>query len=304
MAKTFDCLGLGIAPADVLMQVGKYPKPGDKIDAENLIIQGGGPVPTAMVTMTRLGMKPAMMAAVGDDIFGRFVADELRREGVDTSLIKIKKQTTTVATGWVESKSGQRTIVVNIEVRIKPNDIKPASLPRFRSVHLDGRDLDASMKLAQYAVKKNIPVILDVGSMRNDVSALFPYISHLVCSSDFALPYTTKRNPETIVKALKSKCSGAVVVTFGTDGSTGLSDNSGLVRQKAFRVKTVDTTGAGDVYHGAYIAGLLKNLDLKKRMEMASAAAALKCTKSGGRTGIPSMRQLKAFLNSGVRTYA
>jgi len=64
LADSFDCLGLGIAPADVLMQVTKYPKQGDKIDAEKLTIQGGGPVPTAMVTMARLGMKPALMAAI------------------------------------------------------------------------------------------------------------------------------------------------------------------------------------------------------------------------------------------------
>ncbi len=304
MAKRFDCLGLGIAPADILMQIEKYPEPGAKIDAVGLTIQGGGPIPTAMVTMARLGMKPALMAAVGDDIFGRFVIDELNKEGVDTSGVIVRRKPTAIACGWVENGSGRRTIVAKLSLHLSPRDIKYSSLPNFRAAHLDGRDLDACMKLARFARRKNVPVILDVGSMRNDVSALLPLVDHLICAEAFALPYTRKKNVKSAIECLRYKCLGTIVVTSGIRGSTGFSEETGFIRQGAFKVKTVDTTGAGDVYHGAYIVGLLDRMSLKQRMELASAAAAMKCTRPGGRTGIPTMHEVRAFIKSGVPRYA
>ena len=134
MRKTLDCLGLGIAPADILMGVDKYPKPGAKIDATGLTVQGGGPIPTAMVTLARLGMKPGLIAAVGDDVFGEFVTKELVKENVDTSCILRKRALTALASGWVERQKGRRTIVLNLATSIEAKDIRLESLPDTRAV--------------------------------------------------------------------------------------------------------------------------------------------------------------------------
>ncbi len=304
MAEIYDCLGLGIAPVDILMQLKDYPQAGGKADAEQTTIQGGGPIPTAMVTLSRLGKKPTLLAAVGDDVFGKFAIEELKKEKVDTSLIVIKKNPSAFAVGWVEKKDGRRSIVLDLNISVIPKDIILNNLPNVRSVHLDGRYLPACLKLARWAKRKKIPVIMDVGSIRNDVASLFPLVDHLICSEDYALPHTKTKDIKSAIFKLQKECPGTIVITSGIKGSIGIEKESAILRQKAFKVKAVDTTGAGDVYHGAYIFGFLNGWDLQKRMELGSAAAAIKCTKAGGRTAIPTFNQVKKFLKSGAQKYA
>ncbi|MEW5925433.1 MAG: PfkB family carbohydrate kinase [Candidatus Zixiibacteriota bacterium] len=298
-----DCLGLGIAPLDLLLQIEKYPAPGAKIDAANMTIQGGGPIPTAMVTLARLGMKPGLIAPIGNDVFGRFVRDELSKEGVNTSYLIKKNEPTPMAAGWIEKENGRRTIVLDLKIEIKPGDIVIGKLPGTRVVHLDGRYMPACLKLARWARKNGIPVIFDIGSMRNDVSALIPMTDHLVVAEDFALPFTGAKKPHIAVEKLRKLCKGTIVVTSGIKGSIGYDEGSGYVTQKAYKVKTVDTTGAGDSFHGAYIFGLLKGWGLSERLRFASAVAAIKCTKPGGRTGIPTYDQTMNFLKKKAAMY-
>ncbi len=297
MTKRCDCLGLGIAPADIIMQINAFPKPGAKIDCTGMVIQGGGPIPTAMVALARLGFRPALISAVGDDIFGRFVLDELIREKVDVSLIKIKKDRTAIAVGWAEEKTGRRTIALDLGIRVTPGDIKTRELPLPRLVHLDGRYMPTCLKLARWAKKRGVPVVFDIGSMRNDVSALMPLADHLVCAEDFALPFTKSRTVTGALKKLFKLGPTTVVITSGIKGAIGYCAKDGLVHQKAFRVKVIDTTGAGDAYHGAYLAGLLKGWDLSRRMEFASAVAAINCMRLGGRAGLPTYNQVCGFLS-------
>ncbi|MBN2227567.1 MAG: carbohydrate kinase [candidate division Zixibacteria bacterium] len=304
MCKQFDCIGLGIAPADLLFQIHQYPRPGEKVNATDLIVQGGGPVPTAMVTMTRLGMTTAVICAVGDDMMGRFTIDELKRAMVDTSLIVKKKRPSAIAAGWVEDGSGRRTIALDLKIRVTPRDLDLKQFPETRAVHLDGRDMPACMKLARWARRNGVIVSFDVGSMRNDVSAILPLVDHLVCAEDFALPFTGSRTPKAAIEKLRKICKGTIVVTSGIKGSLGFSDEAGLVKQHAFRVETVDTTGAGDAYHGAYLAGLLRGMDLEERMTFASATAALKCTGPGARTAIPNLSQVRRLIKKGGPRYA
>ena len=297
MAKILDCLGLGIAPADILMEIDKYPKPGAKIDSTGLTVQGGGPIPTAMVTMARLGKRSGLIVPIGDDLFGEFVVEELKKEKVDTSyIVRKKNRQTAIASGWIEKRSARRTIVLDLKSEIKPGDINLTNLPKVRAVHLDGRYLSACIKLARWAKRRGVHVVFDIGSMRNDVTKILPIVDHLIISEDFALPYIKTKLPRRAIDQLRKKCNGTIVITSGIKGSLGYSDETGYVHQKAYRVKSVDSTGAGDVYHGAYIVGLLDGYSLKKRLELASATAAIKCTKSGGRTGIPTLTQVQSFL--------
>ena len=253
-------------------------------------------IPTAMVTLARLGMHPGLMAPVGDDVFGQFVIDELKKEGVDTSYIFKKKQPTAIASGWIEQRSGRRTIVLDLKIHLKPGDIKLSDLPAVRAVHLDGRYLPACLKIARWARRNNIPVIFDIGSLRNDVSDLIPLTDHLVVAGDFALPFTGTKRPESALNKLMNLCRGTVVVTSGTKGSLGYSAETGLIRQKAFKVKTVDTTGAGDVFHGSFIAGMLSGWGPDFALQFADGAAALSCRGMGGRATLPDMDEVIEFL--------
>lgn len=299
----FDVLGLGIIPLDLLFTVPHYPKPGQKLDAADITIQGGGPVPNTLVGLARLGCRTACIAAVGDDLIGDLSIAELTGERVDASLIVRSAARSAVAAGWIESGTGQRTIVLCRKLVVNPADIVVSQLPDVRLVHLDGRDMPASLKLARWARRRDIPVSFDIGSMRNDVSALLPLTDHLVVADTFAFGFTGFRTAKQAIGRLRRHCRGTIVVTEGIRGSTGL-ENGVWVRQAAYKVRAVDTTGAGDSYHAGYLYGLLQRRPLAERMRFASACAACKCTRPGARTGAPTRKQVEQFLKRRPRPHA
>jgi len=295
-----DCLGLGIVPFDILFSVKKYPEAEMKIDAEKLFMQGGGPVPTVLCGLSRLGLKTSLLAAFGEDVFGRQGVKELRSEQVDVSNIVWKKRNSDLATGWIESGSGRRTMVLSRELTVDPKDIILKNLPMPKVVHLDGRDLKASQKLARWAKKNNVIVSFDIGSIRNDVSSLFKYVDHLVVADSYAFPFTRKKTAKSAIVELRKYCSGTIVITEGTSGSLGFEDGN-YIRQCAYKVQTIDRTGAGDAFHVGYIYGLLNCNSLKERLHLGAAVASLKCMKPGARTGLPNRSTLKKFINSNLK---
>lgn len=295
---------MGIIPYDLLFTVSKYPQAEMKIDAESFFASGGGPVPNVMVGMARMGFTSALIAPVGNDPFGRIMLEELRTDKVNTDYMIIKKDPTALATGWIEKGSGRRTMVLSRKIEVKPVDLKLDRLPMAKFIHLDGRDMPGTMKLARWAKKNRIMVSFDIGSVRNDVSPVFPYVDHLVVADQYAFNFTKTKDVKKAIARLKKICPGCVVITEGIKGSTGQDkDSSDFVYQKAFQVKNIDTTGAGDCYHTGYLFGWLNGADLAERMKFGAGAAALKCTQPGARKGIPNKRQLFTFLKSSPKTY-
>jgi sulfofructose kinase len=301
-----DLLGLGIAPVDFFVTIPVYPACGTKVDGVtgSHLIAGGGPVANALCTFSRMGGNAALISAFGDDTWGDFARRELSRFGVDHSYcIERKKCPTALAFAWVAE--GSRTIVLDLDRRlyIKPADFDLKRLPRPRLIHLDGRHMEAALKLARWGRKVGANIMLDVGSVRNDVDELFPYIDYLVCADDYARHFNRTRSISKAALGFKNLGIPEVVVTSGTAGSFGIDPDGRVVRQKAFRVDTVDVTGAGDVYHGAYLFGILKGWTLAQKMRYASAAAALKCQSRGARDGIPTFRQTMTFSRTCTEFY-
>lgn len=294
---------MGIIPLDFLYTVRRLPEAGEKIDAVDFCMQGGGPVPNALVGLSRLGIKCGVIAVVGDDFFGDLSIRELKNEKIDCRYILHKKLPSAAAVGLIEQGSGRRTIVLNRVIDIKPRDLRLSNLPPPRFVHLDGRDLEASLKLARWARKIGAVVSFDIGSVRNDVSPLLPLVDQLVVADGFAFPFTRTRKATDAIRKLSRLCAGSIVVTEGTNGSTGFEAGR-IIRQPAFRVKAVDSTGAGDSFHAGYLYGLLKGFDMAERMKFGAATAAIKCTRPGARAGAPKLRQVTQFLRKNPKTYA
>ncbi len=299
-----DCLGLGIMPLDFLYEVDRYPAAGAKSDALALTVQGGGPVPNVMVGLKRLGHTVVLIAAIGDDLPGQIGAQQLDQEGIDTGLLICKRKSESdTAGGFVERGTGRRTIVLNRKTKVSPRDINLSKLPRPRVIHLDGRDLEACTKIARWGRRLGAEICFDIGSVRNDVSPIFPLVDHLIVADSYALPFTGCRSARRAVARLTEYCSGTVIVTEGTRGSIGLEDGS-WVRQPAFRVREADTTGAGDAFHTGYIRGRLLGHALADRMRLGAAVAALKCTQHGARAGTPTLRRVNEFLARRRPTHA
>jgi len=301
--KKIDCLGLGIIPLDFLVQLAYYPPAGGKIDASDLSVMGGGPIPNALTGLSRMGLSTVLIAAVGDDLVGKLLVEEIKKEKIDPRYIIVKKgRKSDSAYGFVEEGSGRRTIALYRTIKVNSRDLKLSNLPRPRLIHLDGRDLETCIKLARWGRKNGAVISFDIGSMRNDVSPIFPLVDHLIVSDAYAFGFTGKRNVRTAIKKLKEHCPGTVVVTEGIKGSVAL-ENDRCYHQRAYRVKNIDTTGAGDAFHAGYLYGLIKDFEISARLRYGAAAAALKCTRLGARN-LPTLREVKRFLKNRPRTYA
>lgn len=298
-----DCLGMGIIPLDFLVSIPEFPVKGGKVDASDLCIQGGGPVPNVMVGLRRLGYRTSIIAVVGDDMAGKLSIDELIKDKINPCFVIKKKKPSATAFGFVEEGSGQRTIALHRKISITSKDVILKNYPTPRVVHLDGRDLEANIKLAKWAKRNGALVSFDIGSVRNDVTNILPLVDHLVVADAFALPYTKTKNVKIALKKLSKICPGTIVITLGIKGAMALEDGK-YYRSKASKVKAVDTTGAGDAFHVGYLSGLLDGKNIDERLNLGSIVAAIKCTKPGARGGMPTRRELNRFIKGNPKTYA
>jgi ribokinase len=296
----YDCVGLGVNAVDYLCILDPYPRLDDKVDALRSSVQGGGPVPTAMVALAKLGARVCYIGRVGDDPEGGFARSQLEKEGVDTRhLVTDKKIKTSRAFIWVDKRSGKRTVALDRDKRnrLKKGELRFLSSVSTKFVHIDGREPEINILAARWAKKQKAEVCLDVGSLRRGVTRIFPYVDHLIVSNRFACGFIKTSDPYEACFELMKRGFKTVVVTIGEDGCI-CGSGKRTFHSPGFKVKVVDTTGAGDVLHGAFIFGLIKKWSLKKTARFANACAAMKCRRLGGRAGIPTLAQVDRFVNN------
>lgn len=300
MTKNYHCIGFGICAADYLCIVPKYPQLDEKTETVEFSYHGGGPVATALVTMARLGFNTSFIGKIGKDTDGEFILQQFYDDGVDTSgIIVSKNMQTNKAFIWIDQKSGKRSIVLNGK-NYKPvseNEISFAHIKSTKYLLIDGRDTDSVFYAIKWAKKNGAQIVLDAGSPREKMNELLKLVDYPVVSQSFCHKYFNTKNYRDAVQQLISFGAKAAVVTCGEKGCYG-ADKAGSYYQPAFQVPVVDTTGAGDVFHGAFIAGLLRNWQLPDILKFSSAVAAIKCTQIGGRKGIPNMKLAIEFLKT------
>jgi len=288
----YDCVGTGICPSDYICLLDRYPGADEKVMAKETSRQGGGPVATALAALGRWGRKTALVSVVGGDEDGRFVRAELEKDGVDTRFIRVKKRAATPrAFIWVDTSSGVRTVVLDDTGTpgLRARDIKLADLPPCRVFHTDGRDAEACLKAMRHYRKSGAEICIDAGSPRERMDEMIALTSHFVASRNFTAKFFGRGvTAEKACEKLMGRGPLAVVVTLGPGGCAGAT-NEGLFRIPGHSRKgfVVDTNGAGDVFHGGYIYGLLEGWPVEKCARFANAAAFLKCSRPGGRAGIP-----------------
>ncbi len=297
----WQCVGFGLCAFDYLAIVEKYPALNQKTDCIAYSQQGGGPVATALATLGRLGMgKIAFVGKVGDDIEGRFIRRALEQDGVDTRFVKVVADTPSAqAFVWIEKDSGKRSVVLQRDERLffSTGEIQFEPFVHAAFLLIDGRDPDAALKSAKLAKKANAKVVMDAGSLRPKMKQFFRFVDYFICSKDFLHDFSDGNSMDDTMRHIHRMGCDRVVATLGDEGSIGF-DGKQFWHEPAFPVKVVDTTGAGDVYHGAFVYGLLKKWQLPQIMKFANATAALKCSQLGGREGIPRLEDVKLFLKS------
>jgi sulfofructose kinase len=292
-------IGLGQACVDYLGSLGVYPQEDGKVELIDLHAQCGGPASTALVTLSRLGIKTTFLGSISDDVWGIEIVRGLKEEKVDSTFLKITPgYTSQFAFIAISEGSGNRTIFWHrgSVPHLRAADVDLSPFPGAKVLHVDGLMVEAAQEASRQARKRGLRVVLDAGTMREGSLELASLVDVLIASERFADPLVGEgMPPEKILRALGQLGPQEVIITRGSKGSMGLSGDE-IIAQEAFQVDAKDTTGAGDVYHGAYIYGLLKGWNMRECMRFASATAALKCTEIGARKGIPSLRKVQRFL--------
>lgn len=293
--------GVGAAVLDHLNLIEAYPKEDGSTHITQIISQGGGACATAIVAAHRLGMHGQMISSVGDDETGQMILGGLDQEGIDTTMMEV------VAGGisphseiMVNPETGTRTKFVcnNTLPPLEWNSDQIAQIKNSDLLHVDGTRYDNAMAAIRYAKEFGIPVSVDGCHMEENrelnrkmacqadiliMNARYPKLVANTQTTEEALEYFAAWGPKVVIS------------TQGTKGCLAWIDDK-IEVFPAYSVKTVDSTGAGDVFHGAFLASYMKNGDVRRSIRYASIAAALKCTQVGGRAGIPTEQEILSYL--------
>jgi sulfofructose kinase len=293
-------LCVGHCTVDTIGVVEQFPSADEKVELSAFSLQGGGPAATAAACIAALGSEAGFIGKISDDWHGELIRQGLVDGGVDISGLVVHGGAVSASTFIAVDRHTQRRIVLftlGSVPPLAPEELNLKLLDNTRVVLVDGHQMQAQIAIAEAARNREIPVVLDAGSVRPHLEDLAALSTVVVASERFAreLAGSVDKSVEALIK-LGPQCA---VVTLGEDGSVGREAGGTSVMVPALSVDAVDTTGAGDVYRGAFVFGMLKGWDLKQRMRFAAAAAGLKCQHLGGREGLPTVPEVEKVLASG-----
>jgi len=306
----FDVFGLGHCCIDHLSILEPYPEKGKKGVVVESCLTGGGPVPTALRLVTRFGGTATFCGKVGDDDAGRQIISELRDDNIDTRQLVVDPQTTTArADIWIDPADGRRTIALKIPANpwISADQIDVELVTNCRIFFTDGREREASIKGLRSAREAGITTVFDTGSSRPGLYDMLPLIDYAIVSQDLFEHIESEEmslrkgsdmqvdRSRKLADHLIKAGAKAVIVTLGERGALW-HDGTQIRILVGFPVKAIDTTGAGDVFHGAFIHGLLQNWEVSSIIEFANAAAAASCRRLSGSGGIPTLEEVGVLI--------
>ncbi len=296
-----DILGLGCVAVDDLLYLPAFPQPEQKVRIRMRQRQCGGLTATALVAAARLGARCAYAGVLGDNELSSFVRATFQREAVDLTWLLTRPDARPIhSTILVDESARNRTVLFDLTGTVGAAiDHPPEEVIRSAKVlYVDHYGIEGMTRAATIARQHDIPIVADLE--RDEwpgFDGLLALVDHLILSEAFALRRTRTTSPKEAVRALWSPNRRVVVVTAGEAGCWYSSDGVTVRHQSAFPVETVDPTGCGDVFHGAYAALLARGLPLEERLVVASAAAALKARQPGAQAGAPTWSQVQDFLH-------
>jgi sugar/nucleoside kinase (ribokinase family) len=298
----FDVVGVGVNAVDHLCTVGVFPVFNTKTELAGYECQPGGQVATALVALQRWGCRSAYVGTFGDGQAGELSRRSLVDEGIDVAAARTRDGTSNqLAFILVDAASGERTILMHrpSALTLRPDELDRAVVTAGRVLHLDGYDLDAALQAATWARAAGIPVVVDVDALVAGVERLLQLTDAVIVSLEFARHVTGAREPEAALDKLAAETRAPLIaITLGAEGVIARASGAPPLRVPAFVVPVVDTTGAGDIFHAGFIYGLLNGWELERTLRFANATAGLKCTRRGGRPGIPTVSEAKRLADA------
>jgi sulfofructose kinase len=305
-AARFDILGIGENATDTVLRLAQFPALGCKVEMLDAQIMLGGQVATALIACRRWGLRTHYIGVVGDDSAGEAHVRELKRLGVQSDFVRVPRTLSQMSFILIDASSGERTIVWRRDPRLT---VPPAFLQRdwvtsARLLHVDGHDPATTSIAASWARASGIPVVADVDHMTAGLLRLLPFVDYPVTSKEFPVAATGEKNLLKALPQLQRKYGSRwVCATLGVHGVLAW-DGTRFWYAPSYKVRVVDTTGAGDLFHAAFSYGLLKGLHLQRILDFACAAAGLNCETLGARGGIGSLVKVNELQRKGRRNRA
>ena len=303
-ANPVDVVGVGLNATDTIIRLPHFPASDSKLEVRSSEVRAGGQVASAMVACQRWGLSTRYVGKIGDDSAGKLQFDEMKREGVDARWIIASGCASQTSHILVDEASGERTVLWSRDssIALRAEELKREWISGAGILLVDGHDTEAAAQAARWAREEQIPVVGDFDNRYLEVEALLECVDFAVTSRDFPKRLTgdadlLKALPQ-ICRRFKCRMAGA---TLGKMGAL-LWDGERFLLSPAFRVRAVDTTGAGDIFHGAFVFGLVRGWQLEEILEFSCAAAALNCTGTGARGHIATLDEIESFRRSAPRS--
>ncbi len=301
----YDVVGLGLNAVDYLCVIPRFPRYEEKLRMEDFKRAGGGQVASALVACARWGLKTRYIGKVGSDEMGSFSLSTLEKEGVNIEDVKIVEGALNqFAFILIDKETGERTIVWKRDQRLgmRPEEVRRESITEGRILLVDGHDAPACAVAALYAKEAGIPVVVDAETVKDGTKELIENSTYVVASSEFPYRFTGKQSLDDALREICSMGPRCAVATLGKDGAKALVDGN-FISSPGFEVHCVDSTGAGDIFHGAFVYGIRMGWSIEKILDFANAAAALNCTALGARGRIGTVEEIFNLISNGTRRY-
>jgi sugar/nucleoside kinase (ribokinase family) len=305
-----DIVGIGDPFLDLVTHIEMLPKSNTNCKMHSHCFQGGGVVATALVAAARLGLKAALVGSVGDDLFGKLSLSDLKYNNVDVSFMKVaegKKSNFSVC--LTEQAIGGKEFIVytgNAD-EVSPNELDEELIKSAKIVHC-GLMNDTAIKACELIHSVGGKVSIDAPYFREHVYNNYKHYDIFICSEMYYDQMCKELNLDATayeqnLKLIQAQGPDIVIATFGEKGSKGVYGDNYL-DVPAYSVKAVDTTGAGDVFHGAFDYFYLQGMSVEDCIRYSSAVSAIKCTRPGGRAGIPTVDVVEKFIKTGEIDYS
>ena len=295
--------GVGINALDTIIRLPRFPAPDSKVELVSANAMPGGQVASAVVACRRWGLLARYIGKIGDDPAGKRQIAEMKRERVDTHWIIAKARRSQFSFILVDESTAERTVLWNRDpaIALRPQNLKRAWIRGAAALLVDGHDTAAAAQAALWACADGIPVVGDFDNCYPGVEALLQCVDYPITSKNFPERLTGELD---LLKSLpmihaQFKCR-LTASTLGREGVVAW-DGTQFLHSPAFCVKAVDTTGAGDVFHGAFVYGLVQHWSIEEILEFSCAAAALNCQAPGARGGIATLSEIAALRRRGRR---
>ena len=301
-AKTFDVVGIGLNATDIAIEVPEFPGFNSKTEFQSAEWQAGGQVATAMVACRRLGLTVSYIGRFGSDAMGVFQRESLEAEQIDLAHAKnVEDCPNQTAFIIIDQKTGERTILWRRDERLelRPEEIAAGMITCARVLHVDGHDALASARAGAIAREADIPVVADVDNIYPGLDELLGVTDYLICSESFPARHTNEPDIFDALEPIQENYGNKLVAaTLGAEGVLARTGGKFLYHP-AYEASCRDTTGAGDVFHGAFILGVLERWPVERTLSFSSAMAALSCEHLGARGGIRRREEVESRIAEG-----